>query len=287
MKSNNSFPAGLSELDTVADFVNYLQKKEALFASGKVVYANGEEEILSYYMTHLEDDGEHGFDFPTELDLISLSECYAGLRSDEQYKAKKAADRVSYLWDHLIDYFGRHIAEGTLETGNNLGITETEVALRIMAAENRFARRHLGHALLDAMQRQQPFARVCATPEDIERGYCFLIYPCPIEQDYSEYRQVRAGMLASYCRVMKLKFPRLENVIGIGTEPAGGRGRSEDLIYLDGLGWTNEDNENARRIQEELGILGSPTTRKLHYDEWPIVPPESGTSDLGATPKSS
>ena len=41
----------LSELDTVADFVAYLTRKEAFICSGRVVLAPGEEDLLAYYLT--------------------------------------------------------------------------------------------------------------------------------------------------------------------------------------------------------------------------------------------
>ena len=54
----------LSELDTVADFVAYLTRKEAFICSRRVVLATGEEDLLAYYLTHTRKDGEHDFVVP-------------------------------------------------------------------------------------------------------------------------------------------------------------------------------------------------------------------------------
>ena len=63
----------LSELDTVADFVAYLTRKEAFICSDKVVSATGEEDPLAYYLTHTNPDGEHDFAVPSDVDLIRSS----------------------------------------------------------------------------------------------------------------------------------------------------------------------------------------------------------------------
>ncbi len=194
------------------------------------------------------------------------------MAKDEQYIAKKRADEKSYAWDQLINHVGRNIAEGTLVIGNELGISHHEKALRVLAAENRLARRNLANALLDIMVKtpaDRPMARVVVTGDKSGTGYCFLVCPQPPDQDYEDYRNIRALMFADYCKVMKLKFPRLENVIGIATEPATSIGRSEDLLYLDRTRWTNEDREEARKIQKERGILKSPKVSYFHDEEYP------------------
>ena len=40
----------MQELDTVTDFSEYLDKKSAFFRSGHLVEAEGEEDVLSYYL---------------------------------------------------------------------------------------------------------------------------------------------------------------------------------------------------------------------------------------------
>ena len=79
-------------------------------------------------------------------------------------------------------------------------------------------------------------------------------------------------MLADYCTVMKVRSPSLRHIIGYATEPLDGERRSEDLIYLDTTGWTDADFQEARRIQQETGILTSPTVTHVHDKEYPISP---------------
>ena len=45
-----TLPIVLSELSTTADFLDYLRKKEALFASGRFAYAESELDLLGYFL---------------------------------------------------------------------------------------------------------------------------------------------------------------------------------------------------------------------------------------------
>lgn len=272
----------LTELDTVADFVDYLIKKERLYLSDRMVWATGEEDLLAYYLTHMNKDGEHDFDFSKDQDLIVIDDCYAGMAADHQYIAKKLADKESYLWDRLIDHIGRHVLEGTLAFGDEFNVSDHEKGLHVLASESRLARRGLAKALLDRIEsapENRPSVRVVVSGDSKGTGYCFLIYPYRQGDDYEEYRRKRSGMLVCYCKVMKLKFPELEWTVGIAMEPAGVKGGSEDLVYLDGTDWTEIDRKEARLIQKKMGILKSPRISHFHDEEYPKL--DDGTWSPG------
>lgn len=262
----------LNELDTVSDFVGYLTKKEELFASDKTVQATGEEDLLAYYLTHINSDGEHDFVFPSDFDLVVMDHCYAEMPKDDQYIEKKRADEVSYMWDRLIEHTSKHISEGTLSAGNEYDVSYHERGLRILASENRLARRGLANALGDLIfstPMKKTKARVVVTEDKSGTGYCFLVCAKKSEQDYEEYREFRAGLLQCYCRVMKVKYPQLEHIVGIATESGHVKGRSEDLVYLDGTEWSDDDQAQAIELQKKLGILKSPEVFHVHDTEYP------------------
>ncbi len=57
----------LGMLDTVSDFVRYLEKKEHFLLNSKMsIYVAGEEELLAYYFRNLDKGGEHDFLSPKE-----------------------------------------------------------------------------------------------------------------------------------------------------------------------------------------------------------------------------
>ena len=128
----------LSELDTVADFVAYLTRKEALFCSDKVVWATGEEDLLAYYLTHTNPDGEHDFVLQPDNDVFLFDHFYREMRENQQYIAKKSEDEISYLIDQLIEHASSSAADRTLIDGNELPVGNYEKAFRILAAESRF-----------------------------------------------------------------------------------------------------------------------------------------------------
>ena len=263
----------LSELDTVADFVAYLTRKEEFLCSGKVVSATGEEDLLAHYITHTNTDGEHDFVVPDTADVVQFDHLYHGMRNNEQYVAKKSADKVSYIIDRLIEHVSSSAAERALIGGNELSIGDIEKALRVLATESRLSRRHLATALVDllssASARGRPKSRCVVKGEQSGTGYCFLVCPCPKDIDYDRHRRYRVALLAAYCKVMKIRFSNLQHIVGYATEPLNGERRSEDLTYLDATNWTDEDAQDARRIQRDGRILASPTITHVHESEYP------------------
>ena len=129
----------LSELDTVTDFVAYLTRKEALICSGKVVSATGEEDLLAYYLTHTNPNGEHDFVLPPNNEVVLFDHFYREMHENQQYIAKKSADKISYLIDLLIEHTSSSAVDGKLIDGNELPVGYYEKALRILAAESRFS----------------------------------------------------------------------------------------------------------------------------------------------------
>ncbi len=55
----------LGELNTVTDFVSYLDKKARFVRSGHLISAGGEDDLLSYYVGRMDGNGEHNFTSPS------------------------------------------------------------------------------------------------------------------------------------------------------------------------------------------------------------------------------
>ena len=195
---------------------------------------------------------------------------------DDRYIAKKSADEISYLIYDLIEHVFASSADHALIEGNELPFGDAEKALRVLAAENRLSRRHLAQAIVQllssASAHGRPKSRSIVTSQESGTGYCFLVCPCPTGRDYDEHRRVRSLMLADYCRVMKVRFPDLQYIVGYATDPLDGQRRSEDLAYLDATNWSEQDTQAARSLQRETGILQSPTVTHVHDKEYPTPP---------------
>jgi hypothetical protein len=90
-------------MNTVTDFVNYLTKKEKFITSGKLAAACGEDDLLAFYLTKIDSDGEHNFIVPPNIDFIMIEEgLWQDFSNRPERKAQLLADEVSYSWDGLI-----------------------------------------------------------------------------------------------------------------------------------------------------------------------------------------
>lgn len=272
-----SLNAVLRELDTANDLITYLQDREEFLSQDKpVVLAAGEEQLLAIYLTNLNPEGNHGFVLPIEDDEIPhgvyLDESFwDSMISNPQYKLKKEADRVSYLWDKLIEHF---ISYGEDEEGLSENL---EMAYRFMASEPRIRRRQLGHALHDFMMTApggNRAIRLVYSSDFSEKAYVFLILPVLEGQSYESYRQLRREMLWAYCNVVKLRCEEANFVIGIAMDSRDSDGGSEDFIALDVSEWGEPELDEARTLQKDAKIFLDENVRirEGRTSEYPDVP---------------
>lgn len=284
----------LSEQDTVTDFAHYLDKKAALFRSGQFMHADGEDDILAYYMTHMTTDGEHGFPRPdgtkweAEDRFFITPNTYGDMRRNAQYIAKKKADVPSYAWDRLIEVFTNGMLDGTSITpdGGQVEIRTHEIAVRKMALVSRYTRRHLGEQVIDVLQVGTKHDRFCRGMMPVNNSgenltgffYVTLAAPNPLPPGgYDQYRFVRRTMMQIYAMDFLQKDRRLDCVVGIASEPAslpaGVTGRSEDLIYVGQQEWTDEMLKTLALDKERFGIAqpGGVRERAVQGDEFPDV----------------
>jgi hypothetical protein len=276
----------LREFDTASDFLIYLKARERFLGDpDRLIIAPGEEQLVAAYLLNMRGDDHWFIPAPAvrerEPDLISFDEShFASLRNRAEYRAKKDADRPSYVWDELIERFIR-LGDPML-AGDHFKQTsqDLEEGLRIIASESRFNRRLLARAFRNALVRAQErpgrrFARVVTAAQDPERVYIFLILPARPEESYDEYRQHRVAMLHAYCRCAQLMFSDATTFIGIGIDhPVKDyEGSSEDLFIYQPKALTEAERQEVEKFRTRLGIL--PDDLKAwhsHDDEFPRAP---------------
>lgn len=249
----------MGELDTISDFVAYLKKKAEFVRSGKLNAAAGEEELLSYYMTHMNSEHEHDFTPPDGSDINDLNGMvfdigfYSEMRTNPQYIAKRLADQPSYVWDRLIEQFAGHVLEGTIIAPSEPSgrIEEIERAIRQMALVPRLLRRSYGKGVLETLENGKKTTR--ATKVMIPRsedasdstGYIFMTLKTPESVEtigYEQYRNVRRLMIETYALATMQRHPHVQRIVGIATEPPEERPTltSQDLILAEAPSWTPE-----------------------------------------------
>lgn len=264
----------MATLDTTPDFLTYLREKERFLRSQAVVVA-GEENLLAYYLGHVDEAGQHAFVVEGSPDLVAIDESWWPhfVKSPER-KAQIQHDRVSYAWDRLIEKFATHALDGTQHFATDPPFESSEKILRFMAAESRLRRRYLAQMIVEALEQTETHLRrlrVATSEDPSEPMYVFLLVPWRHDRPYEENRLVRRNFLEASIRVAKFKFRDAVDVVGIATESGlDNEGRSEDALYFDAREWTEEDDRHAQELQGKLGILTAPQMMMTSVTEYPL-----------------
>jgi hypothetical protein len=264
----------LLELDTITDLTRYLDRKTALLNGGHLMGAHGEEDLLALYLKDIGPDGDHDFVRTTKQPLqpgdmlVVEGGTYDHLRNRDEYKRKKRADRVSYLWDHLIERFANVILEDTAYVVRGYeGFHEPskrELGLRHMALTHRLARRSHSEAIQGAFDRlgkaDRFFRAMLPGPTDNDdTGFFILLLKrggklSGISDE--DYRTFRSSIMHAYALNLLRLQRNLKRVVGIATEgELDRRLRSEDLIYAEQPSWTPDYELEVEQAGSELGIF--------------------------------
>ena len=266
----------MAALDTIQDFVSYLSKKEQLLRSGKMVCATGEEDLLPHYLTKMK-DGEHNFTFPDDFAGVFIAEGeWEDFCKNPQRLAQLDRDKISYLWDAIIEEFNTHALGGTQYFVDPGGIESSDKVLRFFASTTRFERRLLATSLANL---------VASTPPDMCRRrvhyplrkelpyFVFVAFPHFEEWTEAEYRKARAAYLRACCMAVRSIDVRAKDIVGYATESdASLEYRSEDSLYLDGRYWTEELQREAEGDRRQLELFIKPGFFRLRDSEFPDVP---------------
>jgi hypothetical protein len=251
-----SFLTLLKELDTITDFVAYLAAKEAFCQSQVRLQFDGPEENLLALYLHA------GRKFPENYDAVIVGDgLWKQITAKEEYKRKQTANEDSYIWDRLIESFGRDFVSGQLEFAPSP--SDTERAIRQIAREDRFARRILGKSFKEFIDNSQELiARMMKSPSGVV--YVFLASP------HGTPRDIRVADLGKRCFVARGLHPEATRVVGIATERyEKGKGFSLDLCNLFKPAWSAEDQKHMEAMQKELGYFTSPKLTRDSEDEYP------------------
>ena len=242
----------LNELDTIDDFCGYLREKERVREHiGSLILEGGEKELLGYYLFN-----ERSFAKLEGHSMIFLEEgTWNELQKRPEYKAKKKADEVSYVWDKLIE---------RAHTSNS---SMYERIARELARPNRFDRRCLANAYFEAHCKANDadstngiFRRVLATDK---MTICFLFTGDGVS------RKDRRVLLEHLCFVTRGKMQNNNIVVGIATEMKIRRESSLDYCLFDIPEWGPEQQEEMERLQEESGTLTHATVHNRNFIEYP------------------
>lgn len=253
------------ELDTISDFVQYLLDKESFYREGKLTIFGdgGEEDLLALYLAN-------NREFPEEPTVIVLDDdVWEGFKNAPQVKAKKELDRVSYVWDEIIEELHQTYLQSNFITDVPYAshqFSDIEKAVRVMAREDRLSRRALSTSLVDFLQNsrsQKLKSRVAGSPaQDVL--YVFLV------SDYDADRRANMSELLGRCIVARGLTQDRTRVVGIGAEFSRHvEGSATTVCHLDVPEWTGEWQGKMDYLQRELGYFAQPQAKKHSGSEYP------------------
>jgi hypothetical protein len=175
-------------LDTVPDFVRYLDQKEELLRRPCELVVPGEEDLLAMYLSSTRSSNQEPL-FPqtSEGELVVLREgAWKELLADRSFRAREGANRVSYHWDTLIEFQTAHLIAGSAHTADgDYSVASIEHVLRKMAEETRLTRRTLGAAVHRARGINRSGKRYTCTVFGGAKGRAYVIRTLPKPKDMS------------------------------------------------------------------------------------------------------
>ncbi|MFP9114439.1 hypothetical protein ACLI1A_10890 [Flavobacterium sp. RHBU_3] len=195
-----SFHSIISELDTVTDFIDYLNEKQTKL-SGVHFTGNGEEDLLAFYLCN-------EFNFPDSTYLYFDEGLYESLKKNKYYIKEKKERRESYKWDFIINHFTQNYFN---ENGyNSTTLNNMMKACEIMARETRFERVKLINNLNEVINTNIR-ARIYFSPSFNHIIYVFV-------SGKFENEKARLNELESRCLVAAFLHNKSAIVIGIAWE---------------------------------------------------------------------
>jgi hypothetical protein len=250
----------IRELDTLSDFVRYLEQRELLFAHHAVI-ATGEEDLLGFYLQTVKPGiGNCFFIGDEKFDGLFVDEsCWQGLTSLPQYRNSKLANRPSYVWDRLIEYFTEGWRTGTLEEGTETA--DLEKALRLMASTSRLERRGVGRMITVALEADPSDFRASffLRADDQTTVFCVVVPKQPDSLIPEKYRIARQNLMIMYARTIRIRYPAIQQALVVGLKPSRQTGpHSEDLLLYDYSDWDSEIEALTREFMDELQLNGEP-----------------------------
>ena len=245
----------LQELDTITDFIDFLQEEERFIESGTRHIAFSEEDMLALYF-------QYGFTFPENSLIYVSDDLWAAFTKTKEYKKEKRDNKISYLWDGIIEQLHEDFINGRTIYGSSRD--EIELSLRQMNKENRFQRRRLSVSLSEVIgkddARKTPNSRIIKEIRDGAPVYVFLTRPF-------EHRDSRLKELQLRCLIAKQMYQDSSVFVGIATEKyKRNQGFSIDLCYFHLPEWNDVLDKQVSNMKEELGMYKNVKQIRLSPD---------------------
>lgn len=273
----HNLPIILNELDTVEDFSGYLSAKEYAIKKFRYIMYCGEEDLLADYFSSYDKSIKKyviGLGCNNNQGLWIAEGRWNNFTNTNIYKNTKEQNKISYLWDSLIQRTCQNSLDGTLIGSSN--ITSGDHAIYYMAKEPRFIRREIMRRFMNAIDKFPDCPpgyvtrHVAFCPSFFKDvGYIFfqLWIPELSQTPSSEYIAMRRHMLEIACGAAKIKFKHLSKIIGFGMSAVkySGYTNTEDIVLLECQEWTENETEYYEKENSHFDFFK--TKRMKKYED--------------------
>jgi len=234
------FEAISNELDTVPDFLKYLEVREKIRSAEKSFMFGEELDFLALYKTN----------WPVVEDLLNgkVTGMYldSGLwdsyqKNEKLRKSKSEKNHRSHLVDQIIEWLHTSVGYKQIDfnprddkSSCDIGSVENYVGIITeLASFTRLQRREIGNLLLEKAKKADSSARsygLLTFPEE-ERGIVVL---CSNEEKRERIEKLYQLCAMAYCKC------RLKKIVGLAFNPFKQLSRSTDALILDGVSFQND-----------------------------------------------
>jgi len=249
----------LTELDTITDFLTYLEAKERLIISGTYPVYSTENYLLSWYIL-----SNKSFEEIENKDVMIFGDdLWEGMKSDEMYIRLKESQKINYFWDEIIETFTQD------HLNNELLIpierNTLDKSIRLMAMESRFGRQVLSEIILDFIGYETEITAESRIM--ISHTNPNVIYVLLLREPNSNNREQKVHELMLRCHAAREVLGRGDYVIGLGIGEFKSRGYSYDMCSIDTRIWNESDQKFAKGIVRELGFYKNAKKHDRTFNE--------------------
>jgi hypothetical protein len=230
---------------------------------------------LANYVSNTDLSGHQAFVVEATSDGVIVDEgLWDQLAASGWWQHECELNDLSHAWDDMIQCS----AENALEDRRwfaypHDSFGDSEHILRFMARESRVRRRTLARMWLESLIKSKPdetYTRCIIPPSTDDTHWVFVFVPRLQSLTYDEYRERRAAILESQCRLLRHRHPDAKDIIGIAGESGLDHvGRSEDLMYFNGRLWSEEDEKIAEELAGKKDGVVSSLIIPAEYNERP------------------
>lgn len=239
----------LEMLDTAPDFIAYLKGREAALRAADT-YEFVERDLLAAALIGWDDD-PLGLPSVPPLDTV-VSGIWDDYASSDMASQRRKADKPSRIIDAYINQQYEEFAAGRF-LYERPGFDQHEQAMRLLAAESRFARRVIAHELYDILDEDDQttfWASTVPSPTVPHLRYVWLTYPKrPAEISVEEGDEFCLRHLQDHILVAQALFEQ-SLVLGICLPNRSAGDTAIFTVLHEKRIWTEAHQKDALKLKE-------------------------------------